>query len=297
MMRIVREPADLREVLRGWRREGLSVALVPTMGDLHAGHMALVEEARRRADRVIVSVFVNPLQFNDPADFSAYPRVPEADAGLLERAGVDLLFMPEAADVYPRGVAAGARVLVPQIGDELCGAFRPGHFDGVATVVAILFNLTGPDIALFGEKDYQQLLLVRRMVADLHFPIDIVAVPTVREEDGLALSSRNRYLDAEERRRAGRLFAALTALRDDLLRGGASVAAALEQRAMEALAAAGFRPEYVSIRRAADLAPPRAGDRHLRVLAAAWLGRARLIDNLSADLPESPVEDSIKAPA
>lgn len=288
MMPIAREPADLREVLRGWRREGLSVALVPTMGDLHAGHMTLVEEARRRADRVIVSVFVNPLQFNDPSDFSAYPRVPEADAGMLERAGIDLLFMPEATRIYPRGVAAGTRVLVPEIGDELCGAFRPGHFDGVATVVAILFNLTGPDIALFGEKDYQQLLLVRRMVADLHYPIDIVGVPTVREEDGLALSSRNRYLDVEERRRAGRLFAVLAALRDDLVRGeGLSTAAALEQRAMEALVVAGFRPEYVSIRRALDLAPPQAGDRHLRVLAAAWLGRARLIDNLSIDLGPS----------
>lgn len=284
MMRIAREPADLREVLRGWRREGLSLALVPTMGDLHAGHMTLVEEARRRADRVIVSVFVNPLQFNDPSDFSAYPRVPEGDAGLLERAGIDLLFMPEAADVYPRGVAAGTRVLVPGIGDELCGAFRPGHFDGVATVVAILFNLIGPDIALFGEKDYQQLLLVRRMVADLHFPIDIVGVPTVREEDGLALSSRNRYLEAAERRRAGRLYAVLAALRDDLLRDGLSVTSALEQRAMEALAAEGFRPEYVSVRRALDLAPPLPGDRGLRVLAAAWLGRARLIDNLPVDL-------------
>jgi pantoate--beta-alanine ligase len=285
MMQVVREPAALREVLRGWRREGHSIALVPTMGDLHEGHMTLVEQARRHASRVVVSVFVNPLQFNDANDFSAYRRDPEGDAELLRQAGVDLLFMPEADIIYPRGVGAGTSVHVPEIGDTLCGAFRPGHFEGVATVVALLFNLVRPDAALFGEKDYQQLLLVRRMVDDLHFGIDIIGVPTVRGSDGLALSSRNRYLSDQERAHAARLYQTLVAIRNDLLREGVSAVASLEARGMDELAAAGFRPEYVAIRRAADLAAPQQGDTQLRILAAAWLGPARLIDNLPVELP------------
>lgn len=285
MMR-VREPAALREVLRGWRREGESIALVPTMGDLHEGHMTLVEQARRHASRVVVSVFVNPLQFNDAADFAAYRRDPDADTELLRQAGVDLLFMPDASTIYPHGVGAGTGVVVPEIGDSLCGAFRPGHFAGVGTVVSILFNLVRPDAALFGEKDYQQLLLVRRMVEDLHYGIDVIGVPTVRGSDGLALSSRNRYLDASERARAARLHQVLEAIGADLLRDGLPAQAALEVRGMEEMALAGFRPEYVAIRRAADLGLPQPGDRCLRILAAAWLGRARLIDNLPVDLPE-----------
>jgi pantoate--beta-alanine ligase len=284
MMRLVRAPAELREILRGWRREDHSIALVPTMGDLHEGHMTLVEQARHHASRVVVSVFVNPLQFNDADDFAAYRRNPEGDTELLRQAGVDVLFMPDAATIYPRGVGAGSSVVVPEIGDTLCGAFRPGHFAGVATVVAILFNLVRPDAALFGEKDYQQLLLIRRMVDDLHFGIDIIGVPTVRGADGLALSSRNRYLRADERAHAARLYQALEAMRTDLLREGVSAVAALEARGMEQLSAAGFRPEYVAIRRAADLAVPQQGDNQLRILAAAWLGRARLIDNLPVEL-------------
>jgi pantoate--beta-alanine ligase len=285
MMQLIREPAALREILRGWRCEGETIAMVPTMGDLHEGHMTLVEQARRHASRVVVSVFVNPLQFNDAADFAAYRRNPEGDAELLRQAGVDLLFMPDAATIYPRGVGNGTGVRVPEIGDTLCGAFRPGHFEGVATVVSILFNLVRPDVALFGEKDYQQLLLIRRMVDDLHFGIDIIGVPTVRGSDGLALSSRNRYLSPGERAHAARLYQVLDAIRRDLLREGLSAVAALEARGMDELTAAGFRPEYVAIRRAADLAVPEQGDTRLRVLAAAWLGRARLIDNLPVELP------------
>lgn len=270
----------LRSIVADWRRAGARIAFVPTMGDLHAGHLRLVDEARARADRVIVSIFVNPLQFNDPGDLAAYPRVVAEDGELLRARGVDLLFAPSVEEVYPHGMEAVTRVSVPGLSDILCGQYRPGHFTGVTTVVATLFNIVQADCALFGAKDYQQLLLIRRMVEDLAFPLAIVAVDTVREPDGLALSSRNRRLSPADRLRAPALYRALQAVRERLL-AGEQDPATLETHALQWLENGGLRPEYISIRRAGDLALPQAGDRELVVLAAAWLGSTRLIDNLA----------------
>ena len=285
-MRIATDIAALRALLRTARTDGARIAFVPTMGNLHAGHQALFTRARQHAEVVVASVYVNPLQFGADDDFEAYPRTPEQDREVLEAAGVDILFVPDDAQIYPRGRAAHTWVEVPGISDQLCGEFRPGHFRGVTTVVARLFNLVAPDVALFGKKDYQQCLLIRLMVGDLGLPIEVIGVDTVREPDGLALSSRNRYLTADERRRAPRLHATLADLASQIRQPGAAIPA-LEAKAQQALRDAGFRPDYVSVRRQADLAPPAAGDRALVVLAAAWLGRARLIDNLEINLNPS----------
>ncbi len=260
------------------RAKGKRIAFVPTMGNLHAGHRRLMEEARRHADAVIASIYVNPLQFGPTEDFSAYPRTPAQDRALLEQAGVSVLFAPNEAEVYPRGRERQTQVEVPGLGDILCGAFRPDHFRGVATVVARLFHLVTPDVALFGKKDYQQLLTIRLMVSDLGMPIEIVGVDTVREADGLALSSRNSYLSPDERRIAPVLYKTLEQLRARLQER--TPIAAAEQAALAELRDAGFRPDYVSVRRRADLAEPQSHDASLVVLVAAWLGRTRLIDNL-----------------
>jgi pantoate--beta-alanine ligase len=281
-MRTVSSAAELRAIIQQWRAAGETIAFVPTMGDLHAGHLVLIAEARRHAARVVVSIFVNPLQFNDAADFAAYPRSLERDVAALVDSGTDLVFAPNAREIYPHGMESGTRIEVPVLSQELCGAFRPGHFTGVATVVAILFNLVWPDIAIFGEKDYQQLLIVRRMSEDLRLDVDVRGMPTVREADGLAMSSRNRYLNAEERARAPVIYRTLETLRARLL-AGAEDYAALEAWGMAALAAGGLRPEYVAVRCAQDLQAPNAGNRQLRLLVAAWLGSARLIDNLAVD--------------
>ncbi len=276
---LVSSIADLRSHLAAWRKQGQSVALVPTMGNLHAGHLRLVEEAKRRAARVVVSLFVNPLQFGPKEDYARYPRTPEEDRRKLAELGVDLLFSPPVEEMYPHGLEASAYVEVPGLSEILCGAFRPGHFCGVATVVAKLFNLVQPEVAVFGEKDYQQLVLIRRMVEDLNFPIAIVSVPTVREPDGLAMSSRNLYLAAKERLKAPCLYQVLCEAKELILAGERDFAA-LSGRQMRTLEQAGFRPEYFAIRRAGDLAEPNPDDRPLRVLAAAWLGQTRLIDNV-----------------
>jgi pantoate--beta-alanine ligase len=253
------------------------------MGNLHAGHLRLIEVARAQADRVVASIFVNPLQFGPNEDFAAYPRTPEADRAVLEEACTDLLFMPDVATMYPRPLADMSRVSVPRLGDLLEGAHRPGHFDGVTTVVARLFNLVQPDVALFGEKDYQQLCIIRRMVEDLGWPIRILSVPTVREADGLAMSSRNRYLNADERKRAPLLASILNDVAERL-RAGERDYAALERVAADILDAADFRTDYFSIRRP-DLGIPGPGDARLILLVAAWLGaRTRLIDNLPVSL-------------
>lgn len=270
--------AALRGAVARFRAAGERVALVPTMGNLHRGHLALVTRARAEAERVVVTVFVNPTQFGPGEDFAAYPRTPEADAGVLAAAGCDVLFLPPVAEVYPDGEAGATRVEVPGLSTILCGAFRPGHFAGVTSVVVRLFNMVGPDVAVFGDKDYQQLTIIRRMVRDLHLPVRIVGLPTVREPDGLALSSRNQYLTPAERAMAPR-FAAVLADVATTVAAGRRDFAALEGEAVATLAAAGFRPDYVAIRRAADLGEPDPGDGALVVLAAAWLGRARLIDN------------------
>jgi pantoate--beta-alanine ligase len=285
-MESVARPSELRALVAAWRRAGERVAFVPTMGNLHAGHGSLVGRAAELADRVIVSIFVNPLQFGPNEDFAAYPRTPDEDRRVLESLHVDLLFAPEVADIYPRGQESTARVHVPMVEDILCGAFRPGHFMGVATVVTKLLNIVQPDVAVFGEKDYQQLLIIRRAALDLCMPVEIVGVPTAREPDGLAMSSRNRYLSAAERAVAPAIHAELQRARA-AIESGATDLAAIEQRGSEALRQAGFRPDYFEIRDAATLEEPSAQSHDLVVLTAARIGRARLIDNVRARRIES----------
>ncbi|MBI5462041.1 MAG: pantoate--beta-alanine ligase [Gammaproteobacteria bacterium] len=273
---------SLRERVAAWRAAGARIGFVPTMGNLHAGHLKLIEVARGQCERVVASIFVNPLQFGPNEDFTRYPRTPGADCAALEHAGVDLVFMPSVETMYPRPLAQLTRVSVPQLGDMLEGAHRPGHFDGVSTVVARLFNLVQADVAVFGEKDWQQLAIIQRMVDDLGWPIGIVGVPTVREADGLAMSSRNGYLSAAERAVAPRLARTLNEMAG-LLRAGEHDYAALERATCAVLAEDGFRADYVSIRRP-DLHAPERGDTQLIILAAAWLGSTRLIDNLPISL-------------
>ena len=278
-METVTTTAAVRERVASWRGAGQRVAFVPTMGNLHAGHISLIELARRRGDRFVASIFVNPMQFGPNEDFAHYPRTPHKDEGMLADAGCDLMFMPDVAEIYPDGSGHGARVVVPELSAILDGEFRPGHFDGVSTVVAKLFNIVLPDIAVFGEKDFQQLTVIRRMVADLCIPIEIVGAPTVREADGLAMSSRNQYLTAQERRVAPQLHAALTRAANRIGAGDTDFAA-IERAELGTITRAGFRPDYFSVRDASTLAQPGPESRHLVVLVAARLGKARLIDNL-----------------
>ncbi len=274
--------ADVRARVRAWKREGARIAFVPTMGNLHAGHVSLIELARRHGERFVASIFVNPMQFGPNEDFAHYPRTPARDADMLRAAGCDLMFMPDVAEVYGQGAGAPTRIEVPVISTTLCGEFRPGHFEGVATVVAKLFNIVQPDVAIFGEKDFQQLAVIQRMSADLCFPVAIVGAPTVREADGLAMSSRNQYLTGAERAIAPRIHAALSAAIRSIATGAADLAA-IERAGAESLAAHGFRIDYFAVRRRADLAAPTPADRELVVLAAARIGKARLIDNLQVD--------------
>jgi len=274
---VVRDVESLRRRVQAWRREGRSAALVPTMGALHKGHLVLMDQALKMADRVVATIFVNPKQFGPQEDLSAYPRREAEDFELLNAAGVHLLFAPDVTAMYPNGFSTV--VQVAGISGILDGAHRPGHFDGVATVVAKLLLQTLPDIALFGEKDYQQLVLLRRMATDLNIPVDIIGVPTVREADGLAMSSRNSYLTAEQRAQAPRLNAAITAAATAIAAGG-DIAAALSA-ARTAILEAGFQSvDYVEARHAETLAPISGPGEPGRVLVAARLGRARLIDNV-----------------
>ena len=278
-METARNIDALRCAVRQARSGGKRIAFVPTMGNLHAGHLALVARAREVADYTVVSIFVNPFQFGEGEDFLTYPRTFEEDCARLEQSGADLLFVPEAAEIYPNGPTRCTRIEVPELGGVLCGAYRPTFFRGVATVVGILFNAVVPDVTIFGEKDYQQLILIRRMVRDLKMPIEVLGVPTVRERGGLAMSSRNRYLSAAQRRVAPSLYLTLCELRDTL-RGGATDLAAVEAEGIKMLEGRGLRPDYLVVRRAVDLGLPQAQDKEVRILAAAWLGRARLIDNI-----------------
>ncbi|HTT08318.1 MAG TPA: pantoate--beta-alanine ligase [Gammaproteobacteria bacterium] len=279
-MQTVKDPQQLRTVLHDWRQAGQRVALVPTMGNLHDGHLSLLDRARAIADRTVVSIFVNPIQFGKGEDYARYPSTLEQDGAKLAAKGLDLLFAPNLDDLYPGGMDRDTRVSVPILDHILCGAFRPGHFSGVATVVTKLFIMVQPDVALFGEKDYQQVLVIKRMVHDLCIPVEIVAHPIVREPDGLAMSSRNAYLNPEERKKATLIYKVLSAAATMIENGDLNYQG-IEAEAMASLARAGFRPEYASIRRNADLAMPETCDRELRILAAAWLGSARLIDNVA----------------
>ncbi len=274
---IVRTVADLRAEVAMWRRRSSRIALVPTMGALHAGHLALIAAARQRADCVVASIFVNPAQFGPHEDFDRYPRDQASDAAALAGTGCDLLYAPEVSAMYPAGFAT--TVSVAALANRLCGAARVGHFDGVATVVTKLLMQATPDVALFGEKDWQQLTIIRRLVCDLDLPIEIAGVPIVRDADGLALSSRNRYLNPAERVQALTLPRALGAARAALLAG--EDAATTLTHAHTTLRAGGFhRVDYVALTGADDLEPLTRFDRPARLLAAAWLGTTRLIDNL-----------------
>ena len=268
--------------LRDWRREAGSVAFVPTMGNLHEGHLALVREAAKRADKVVVSIFVNRLQFGQGEDFDRYPRTLEQDAAKLAGEGVAVLFAPSEQELYPR-VAQQYNVEPPNLQNELCGAFRPGHFRGVATVVAKLFNIVEPDYACFGKKDYQQLAILQGMAADLNFRVEIVPVDIGRAADGLALSSRNQYLSEAERKQAPQLYRELQAIARAVENGNRDYAA-LEQQAAANLKQAGWQVDYVEIRHAGNLQVAHVGDSELVVLAAARLGNTRLIDNVEIHL-------------
>ena len=268
--------------LRDWRRDAGSVAFVPTMGNLHEGHLALVREAAKRADQVVVSIFVNRLQFGQGEDFDRYPRTLEQDAAKLAGEGVAVLFAPSEQELYPN-VAQQYNVEPPNLQNELCGAFRPGHFRGVATVVAKLFNIVEPDYACFGKKDYQQLVILQGMAADLNFRVEIVPVDIGRAADGLALSSRNQYLSEAERKQAPQLYRELQAIARSVENGNRYYAA-LEQQAAANLKQAGWQVDYVEIRHAGNLQVAHVGDSELVVLAAARLGNTRLIDNVEIHL-------------
>lgn len=274
---------DMRARLQRWRQAGETIVLVPTMGNLHAGHLALVDHARRPGARVVATIFINPMQFDREDDLAAYPRTLQADSEQLEAHGTDLLFAPEASSIYPESLDKMTRVTVPVISERMEGGSRAGHFTGVATVVSKLFNLIQPDVAVFGEKDYQQLLVIRKMVADMNLPVEIESVATVREKDGLAMSSRNGYLTAEERQIAAVLHKTLLFARDALL-GGKMNYSQIEAESAARLDDAGFTPDYFEICHAKTLLPAEKDDKTLIILAAAWLGKARLIDNLPVNL-------------
>ncbi len=276
-MQVTYTLSELREVIGAWRSTGVSIAFVPTMGNLHAGHLKLVHEARKRADKIVVSIFVNPTQFGIGEDFETYPRTEREDMEKLIDVGADLLYLPSVADVYAPD--ALTFVTVTGLSDRYCGASRPGHFSGVATIVCKLLNRVQPNIALFGQKDFQQLAIIRTMVRDLDLPVEIIGIETVREADGLAMSSRNGYLTAQERAVAPMLYQSLCSARDALIDDKQSMAQ-IERDALLFLQSAGFQADYFSIARSGDLQRANAEDSDLVILAAAKLGKTRLIDNI-----------------
>ncbi len=279
---LIRGIDDLRDRVGRWRRSGQRIALVPTMGNLHDGHLALARQVRPLADKVIASIFVNPLQFGAGEDFDSYPRTLDADRDMLAGAGTDAVFHPDVLEMYPDGAQLKTVVRVPVLETPLCGQHRDGHFSGVATVVTKLLCLVQPDIAIFGRKDFQQLTLIRQLVADLNLPVQVVAGDTVRESDGLAMSSRNRYLDDRQRAIAPTLYASLCRLRDDLVAGRGDVATC-RATACKTLTDAGLMVDYVDVLDARSLQPPVRGTQRVVAAGAAHLGRARLIDNVVFD--------------
>lgn len=279
-MRTVNSLKELRTILRGYRREGKTIGLVPTMGNLHEGHISLVRKASEAADVVVTSIFVNPMQFGASEDLDSYPRTLEEDQRQLEAAGNTLVFAPGVEEIYPDGLVQQTRVVVPEVSDGHCGASRPGHFEGVATVVTMLFNMVQPDVAVFGEKDFQQLAVIRKLVRDLMMPVEVIGAPTIREDDGLAKSSRNGYLSNAERTIAPAIYQALQECARKLDEGRTDFGV-LEQEANDALSSAGLRPDYFNIVNSLTLKPATPEDTELTILAAAFLGTTRLIDNLS----------------
>lgn len=279
-MIVIHSIKELREHLNRQRQDGLRIGFVPTMGNLHSGHIQLIHEAHKVSDTVVCSIFVNPMQFGPNEDLESYPRTLEADTEKLTAAGCHILFAPNASEMYPNGTGVQTQVDVPELGDELCGASRPGHFTGVTTVVTKLFNIVQPDTALFGQKDFQQLAIIRKMAADLCMPIDIIGVPTVRADSGLALSSRNGYLSETERAAAPALYKTLVEIRQAIESGNKDFDTLCHQ-GKQTLSEAGFKPDYLSIRRQSDLKPAQTGDDSLVILAAAYMGSARLIDNIA----------------
>ncbi|MFV8571861.1 pantoate--beta-alanine ligase [Marinobacter sp. SBS5] len=279
-MRTVHSLKELRSILRAYRQQDKTIALVPTMGNLHEGHISLVRKASEAADIVVTSIFVNPMQFGANEDLDSYPRTLAEDQDKLAPAGNTLIFAPPVSEIYPEGLANQTKVVVPEVSEGHCGASRPGHFEGVATVVTMLFNMIQPDIAFFGEKDFQQLAVIRKMTRDLMMPIEIIGAPTVREDDGLAKSSRNGYLSDEERAIAPVVYKTLTHAAEQL-KAGNNDFAALEHEARDTLSEAGLRPDYFNIVNSLTLKPAAEADTELTLLVAAFLGTTRLIDNLS----------------
>lgn len=277
---VISQPSQLMKALDRQRAAGLSIALVPTMGNLHEGHLSLVEAAKEKADVVVVSIFVNPMQFGPTEDLDSYPRTLEDDLAKLSASGCQYVFAPRAEVLYPKGLENHTFIEVPDVSRGLCGGQRPGHFQGVASVVAKLFNLVQPQVAVFGQKDYQQLAVIKKMVADLSYPIEIYGQPTYRAEDGLALSSRNGYLTAEERTQATAIYANLQSIADQLTQGSNDYEQLINE-AHEKLAASGLQPEYIEIRNL-DLTPADSETNSWVILIAAKLGTTRLIDNLIA---------------
>lgn len=276
---------ELRQLVSDAKAAGKTVGFVPTMGNLHSGHISLIDQATANTDFVVASIFVNPLQFNDKDDLARYPRTLSDDQAKLSAAKCDVLFAPDVDEMYPNGQEDQSIVTVPVVSEGLCGGSRPGHFDGVSTVVNKLFNMVQPDVAFFGQKDFQQVAVIKKMVADLNMPIRIVSVPIKRAEDGLALSSRNGYLSAQELATAPGLYKTLVELAEDLQQGQKIVISI--ENVTKKLNALGFRTDYIEVRRSLDLKPASAEDTDLVILAAAFLGNARLIDNIELSLKQS----------
>ena len=282
-METVFDLAGLHRVVSKWKSEGATIAFVPTMGNLHAGHFSLLERAKQIADKTVVSIFVNPIQFGKGEDYETYPSTLEKDSNGLAENDLNLLFAPDLKQLYPGGVDTDTRVEVPVLSNILCGRFRPGHFSGVATVVSKLLINVQPDFALFGEKDYQQLLVIRRAVTDMCVPVEIIGMPIIREADGLAMSSRNAYLNLKERNKAPLIYATLQRAAQRLAQAPHQIPA-IEAEGMKVLENNGFKPEYFSVRRSEDLAEANAQDKHLSILTAVWLGSSRLIDNVQLEV-------------
>jgi len=276
-MKSIDSITELRKQLNHWRQAGLRIALVPTMGNLHAGHLSLIEKARKLAEKVVVSIFVNPTQFVEGEDYESYPRTPEEDRKKLEALDVDILFQPRVHEIYPVDLSHQTKVIVPHLDNIFCGESRPGHFAGVATVVTKLLNIVQPDFAIFGEKDYQQLQVIRQLVRDLCMTVEVVSMPTLREASGLAMSSRNAYLTDQDREKAATLYRVLNEMAE-VIRGGGDNYQELEKAGLKILTDEGFKPDYLAVVDAETLGPPGEGD--LAILVAAWIGRARLIDNV-----------------